>query len=423
MVGAVMGLVGSAVIIVHQCYRNRHPKTACLVMNIGVCFSSFLSEKRLFASFQFTSLWRVLSEGFFYYMRDRHASSAFMTRQASLHRTTQNAVWLSAFILLEVACGQENRSVGLGRIIQADPELNSILPGDAKLEKLAGGFGLLEGPVWAPGGYLLFSDMKSHLIYEWSPQAGLSVFPAKTWYTSGENTPRYPSGPNGLAFDKEGRLTICEHGNRRVTRLEKDGSLTVLAERYRGKRLNSPNDLVYRSDGLLYFTDPPFGLRGQYADPQKELPFSGVFLFSEGKLELVSDELSGPNGLAFSPDEKYLYVGNDNQQKPVIMRYEVNPNGTLSKGKMFFNAWSVTRADGLDGMKVDVRGNLYVTATNGVVIVSRTDKYLGTVQGPEEPTNVAWGDDDRKALYITTEKGLYRIRLNIPGTRLSSVNS
>lgn len=164
-------------------------------------------------------------------------------------------------------------------------------------------------------------------------------------------------------------------------------------------------------------------MRGKDADPQKELPYSGVFLFSEGRLELVSDELSGPNGLAFSPDEKYLYIGSDNQQKPIIMRYGVNPDGTLSKGEVFFNAASVTKADWLDGMKVDVRGNLYVAAPSGVVIISPTGKHLGTLQGPEKPLNIAWGDDDRKSLYITAETGLYRIRLNIPGTRLSSVNS
>lgn len=201
-----------------------------------------------------------------------------------------------------------------------------------------------------------------------------------------------------------------------MSRLEKDGSFTVLAEYYKGKRLNSPNDLAYRLDGLLYFTDPPFGLPGKYADPHRELPFSGIFLFSEGKLELLNDELSGPNGLTFSPDEKYLYVGNDNQHKPVIYRYEVNPNGTLSKGEMFFNAGSVTGARWLDGMKSDMQGNLYVTASTGVIIISSTGKHLGTLQVPET-TNVAWGDDDKKGLYITGAKSLYRIRLNIPGSR------
>lgn len=329
-----------------------------------------------------------------------------MTRQAAFNRIAQTA-FLFTCILLEAACGQDNRSVELDRIVQVDPELNRILPGNTRLEKLIGGFGLLEGPVWSPGGHLLFSDMKSHVIYKWRPQSGLSVF-LKTGFTKG--------GPNGLAFDKEGRLTICGHGNRRVSRLETDGSLTALAERYRGKRLNSPNDLVYRSDGLLYFTDPPYGLPGKYADPQKDLPYGGIFLFSEGNLELLSDELSGTNGLTFSPDEKYLYVGDDNQGKPVIHRYEVNSDGTLSKDEVFFNAGCLTKATWLDGMKSDMEGNLYVTASTGMIIISSTGKHLGTLQVPEEITNIAWGDDDHKMLYITGAKSLYRIRISIPGS-------
>ena len=335
---------------------------------------------------------------------------------SSLVNWITHTAFLFGCLVLEVACNQENRSAGLGRILQADPALSHVVPTDASLEKLVGGFTLLEGPVWSVSGALLFSDMVGHLIYTWSPQSGLSVFPAKMEYAAVKHT-KGSSGPNGLAFDKKGRLTICEHGNRRVTRLEKDGSLTVLAERYESKRLNSPNDLVYRSDGLLYFTDPPLGLRGKDADPRKELLYNGVFIFSEGKLELVSDELHSPNGLAFSPDEKYLYVGNDDRKKLVIMRYEVNPNGTFSNGEVFFNVASVTKAEGIDGMKVDVEGNVYVTALSGVVIIDGKGKHLGTIEAPEELTNLAWGDDDRKSLYITALKGLYRIRLNIPGTQ------
>ena len=326
-------------------------------------------------------------------------------------RTILKTACLTAFILVEVACNQEHRSVGLGRVFQSDPELNRIVPKDAKLEKLGGEFGFLEGPAWSPNQFLLFSDMKSHIIHKWSPEAGLSVFADR------KKEQNNRSGPNGLAFDKEGRLTICEHGNRRVTRLEINGSPTVLAERYGGKRLNSPNDLVYRSDGLLYFTDPPFGLPGKDADPQKELPFSGIFLLSEGRLELVSDELSGPNGLALSPDEKYLYIGSNNEQKPIVMRYEVLPSGTLSNGEEFFHAATATRAQWLDGMKVDSEGHLYVTSSRGIIIISPTGKHLGTIEGPEKPLNLAWGDSDWKTLYITAHTGLYRMHLNIPGFR------
>lgn len=321
-----------------------------------------------------------------------------MTRQPSFRTIAQTAIFL-AFLVVESSCEQDTRSVG--RIVQVDPELSSIVPVDSTLEKLIDGFGLLEGPVWSHG-YLLFSDMRSHLIYKWHPQTGLSLF-LKTGFTR--------SGPNGLALDKEGRLTICEHGNRRLSRLEKDGSLTVLAEQYRGKRLNSPNDLAYRSDGLLYFTDPPFGV----SHPQREIPYSGIFLYSNDKLELLTDELSEPNGLTFSPDEKYLFVGNDNHRKPVIHRFGVNGNGSLAKSEKFFDAWSLARTESLDGMKTDIQGNLYVSGSNGIIIISPTGKHLGTLQVPDETTNIAWGDADRKALYITGAKSLYRIRLNIPG--------
>lgn len=307
-------------------------------------------------------------------------------------------------VLFQVGCERNNRSAELGRIVQVDPDLINILSEGTRLERLVSRVGPLEGPVWASG-HLFFSDMRSHVIYEWDPVSGLSLF-LKTGFLR--------TGPNGLALDKDGRLTICEHGNRRVSRLEKDGSLTILAEFYHGKRLNSPNDLVYRSDGLLYFTDPPFGLKGTYADPQKDLAFSGIFLLSNGTLQLLTDELNGPNGLTFSPDEKYLYIGNDNQHDAVIHRYEVESNGSLSKGEQFFNARSAG-ATSLDGMKSDLHGNLYVTASSGVIFISPSGKHLGTLQVPEETTNIAWGDHDRKGLYITGAKSLYRIRLNTRG--------
>jgi len=333
-----------------------------------------------------------------------------MYSNPAVTRSAQN-IFLAGLLLLPVACDQNKRSSDLEGIVQADPELVNILEKGTRLEKLASGVGLLEGPVWGFG-HLLFSDMRSHVIYQWHPASGLSRF-YETGFTR--------SGPNGLAFDNDGRLTICEHGNRRVSRLEKDRSLTVLAESYNGKRLNSPNDLVYRSDGFLYFTDPPFGLKGKYADPQKELPFSGIFLLSDGKLQLLTDELRGPNGLTFSPDEQYLFVGDDNPQQPVIHRYQVKANGTLSRGELFFNASSAGASSLgghiIDGMKSDIQGNLYATASSGIIFISATGKYLGTLQVPEETTNIAWGEDDQKTLYITGIRSLYRIRLKIPGRR------
>jgi gluconolactonase len=223
-------------------------------------------------------------------------------------------------------------------------------------------------------------------------------------------------GSNGLTLDGQGRLTINEHGNHRVTRLEKNGQLTVLADRYDGKRLNSPNDLVYRSDGTLYFTDPPFGLPKFFEDRRKELPFSGVYCVRNGELKLVSKSLSGPNGLAFSPDEKYLYVDNWDEKRKVILRYEVRPDGSLTNEMTFFDATADPGEDAWDGLKVDVNGNVYASGPGGLWILSPEGKHLGTISGPEHPHNMAWGGDDNRTLYLAAQTGLYRIHLNIAGT-------
>src|SRR6266481_6024029 len=249
---------------------------------------------------------------------------------------------------------------------------------DAKIEKLAGGFLFTEGPVWVrDGGYLLFSDPNNNLIYRWSEEDGVSVYRTHSGYT-GMNIGEYGQpGSNGLTLDSQGRLTINEHGNRRVTRLEKNGQLTVLADHYQGKRLNSPNDLVYKSDGALYFTDPPFGLPKFFDDPRKELAYSGVFRVADGKVQLLTTDLLGPNGLAFSPDEKFFYVDDWDVKKKVVMRYRVEPDGTLSHGEVFFDMTSEPGEQALDGMKVDRKGNLYVSGPGGVWIVSPGAKHLG----------------------------------------------
>jgi gluconolactonase len=236
------------------------------------------------------------------------------------------------------------------QVVKRDPGLDAVLKPGTKIERLAAGFQFTEGPVWdREGGYLLFSDPNNNLIYGWNPDGQISLYRSHSGYT-GFNIGEYGQpGSNGLTIDREGRLTINEHGNRRVTRLEKNGVLTVLADRYQGKRLNSPNDLVYRSDGALYFTDPPFGLPKFFDDARKELPFSGVFCLINGQLKLVSTDLSGPNGLAFSPDEKFLYVDNWDLRREVIMRYQVHPDGTLSNGKVFFDATGEPGEDAWDG--------------------------------------------------------------------------
>ncbi len=331
----------------------------------------------------------------------------------------ENFIWVKSATLEFYKAGHGNGIQPVEtQIIRKDPALDEILTPGTKIEKLAGGFLFTEGPVWVrDGSYLLFSDPNNNLIYRWTPDGQVFVYRTKSGYTGMDIGEYGQPGSNGLTLDKEGRLTINEHGNRRVTRLEKNGQLTVLADRYEGKRLNSPNDLVYRSDGALYFTDPPFGLPKFSEDPRKELPYSGVYRVFQGKVQLLTTELSGPNGLVFSPDEKYFYVDNWDEKRKIIMRYEVNPDGTLSNGQVFFDMTSAPGEDALDGMKIDQKGNLYVSGPGGLWIISPEGKHLGTIIGPEHPHNMAWGDEDGKTLYLCARTGLYRIRLNIPGIR------
>jgi gluconolactonase len=303
------------------------------------------------------------------------------------------------------------------QVTRVDPRLDAIVPPDLRIEKLADGFIFTEGPVWVPDGYLLFSDPNANTIYRWTSDGQVSVFRTKSGYTGADVAEYGQPGSNGLTLDAEGRVTIDQHGNRRVIRIEKTGAVTVLADRFEGKRLNSPNDLVYRSDGALFFTDPPFGLPRAFDDRRKELPFSGVFSLKDDVLRLVSKDLEGPNGIAFSPDERYLYVANWDPKKKVVMRYPVNADATLGKGELFFDMTAAPGDDALDGVKVDVRGNLYVSGPGGLWILSPEGHHLGTIRGPEHPHNLAWGGDDGRTLFLTAQTGLYRVRLNIPGVR------
>lgn len=303
------------------------------------------------------------------------------------------------------------------QVARVDPAIDQIVPASAKIQKLAEGFGFTEGPVWVRPGYLLFSDVPNNVIYKWMADSKVAVFRKPSGYNGTDAPEGAFIGSNGLTLDRQGRLVICEHGNGRVTRLEKDGKLTVLADKYEGKRLNSPNDAVYKKDGALYFTDPPYGFVKQDEDPKKELKFNGVYRLAGSNLRLVYRELTRPNGLAFSPDEKYLYVANSDPQRKIWMRFEVGNDGSLTNGKVFYDVTKET-ADGLpDGMKVDQKGNLYCTGPGGVWIFSPAGKHLGTIQPPETPANLAWGDADGKTLYVTARKGLYRIILQIPGIR------
>jgi gluconolactonase len=334
-----------------------------------------------------------------------------------LSNPPSNFVWVRSATLDLFARG---RAGGTTRakmdVTRLDAALDDIVPTEPVLEKLAGGFIFTEGPVWVPDGYLLFSDPNANTIYRRSPDGQVSVFRTKSGYAGVDVAEYGQPGSNGITLDAEGRVVINQHGNRRVIRIEKTGAVTVLADRYEGRRLNSPNDLVYRSDGTLFFTDPPFGLPKAFDDRRKELPFSGIFSLKDGALRLVSRDLAGPNGLAFSPDERFLYVGNWDPKKKVVMRYPVHADGTLGEGSVFFDMTAAPGEDALDGIKVDVRGNLYVSGPGGLWILSPEGRHLGTLVGPEHPHNLAWGDDGR-TLYLTAQTGLYRIRLQVPGVR------
>jgi gluconolactonase len=309
-----------------------------------------------------------------------------------------------------------------GEIVRLDPAIDAIAPKDAKIEKLAGGFQFTEGPIWHPDGYLLFSDPNANTIYRWTPDGQVSVFRAKSGYAGVDIGEYGQPGSNGLTLDADGRLTIDEHGRRRVVRLEKNGVVNVLADRYQGRRLNSPNDLVYKSDGALYFTDPPFGLPKFFDDSRKELPFSGVYrVAKDGVVQLVANDLTGPNGLAFSPDERFLYVDNWDVNRKVIMRYPVLSDGSLGKGEVFLDVTKTQPGEqAWDGLKVDERGNVYAAGPEGIWILSPDGKHLGTIKAAEVPANFAWGDDDGRTMYITARTGLYRVRLNVPGIRPGS---
>jgi gluconolactonase len=307
---------------------------------------------------------------------------------------------------------------GIGYVWRGDPSIDQIVPKDAAIEKIGGGFQFIEGPLWFKEGYLLFSDVVGNVIRKWTPDGKVVEFRRPAGYDGNELPAGGYIGSNGLTFDKEGRLLICEHGNHRISRMEKDGKFVVVVDAYNGKRLNSPNDVVVKkSDGAMYFTDPPYGLTDQDKDKKKELPFNGVYRMKDGKVTLLAKEMTRPNGIAFTPDEKFLYVANSDPAKKLWMKFPVKADGTLGPGKVFYDVTGMTQ-DGLpDGMKVDSKGTLFCTGPGGIWVFSPEGKHLGTIQPPETPANCAFGDEDARTLYITARTGLYRVKLSNPGIR------
>ena len=314
-------------------------------------------------------------------------------------------------------------------VIRLDPALDAVIAPNAQPELLKGDyFGAVEGPVWVEtGGYLLFSDMAANVIYKWTPDGQLSVFLEKSGYTGTDVNNvggQYTNGrlhllligSNGLTLDRQGRLIIAGMTDRNVTRVESDGTRTTLADRYEGKRLNSPNDLVVKSNGAIYFTETTSGIRGRDEGPAREIPFHGVYLIKDGVLRLLDKDPQGaaPNGIAFSPDEKILYVNGGTK----ITAYDVRPDDTVTNARVLIDLGGPNAGPGnTDGMKVDRSGNIYCSGPGGVWIISPQGKHLGTIVPAERVANLAFGDADSKSLYMVGGRSLWRIRVNTPGIR------
>ena len=304
-----------------------------------------------------------------------------------------------------------------GVIDRLDSRFDELIPPGAKLEKLAEGFDWSEGPVWVrDGGYLLFSDIPRNSVMKWQPDAGISLYLKPSGYTGAGDWGKEP-GSNGLLIDKSGRLILCQHGDRRIARLEADRTFKTLADRYQGKRLNSPNDGVFKSNGDLYFTDPPYGLPKNWDDPHRELDFCGVYRLSPGgEVTLLTKEMTRPNGIAFSPDEKTLYVAQSDPAAALWKAFPVNDDGTLGSSRVLHDvtSWVKSKPGSPDGMKVDQRGYLFATAPGGVHVFAPDGTHLGGINTGERTANCAWGDDG-STLYITADMYLCRIKTSTKG--------
>ncbi|QJW99699.1 SMP-30/gluconolactonase/LRE family protein [Frigoriglobus tundricola] len=327
-----------------------------------------------------------------------------------------------AALALAVAAPAEDPKLPMtiGSIDRKDPTFDALVPKDAKIEVLAGGFKWTEGPLWdKKGNALLFTDIPNNRIVRWSAKDGVSDFLKPSGYTGKEPFKGAEPGANGLAYDKDGALVLCQHGDRRIARLKADKTFETVVDKYMGKRFNSPNDLVFAKNGDLYFTDPPYGLPEQMKDPRKELDFQGVYkLSAKGELTLLTKELSRPNGIALSPDERTLYVANSDPEKAIWVAFPINADGTLGKGKLVHDATADVRASpnkGLpDGLKVDAKGNIFATAVNGVYVFAPDHTLLGRIVTNDKTANCGWGDDGT-VLYLCTNDKLTRVKTSTKG--------
>jgi gluconolactonase len=354
------------------------------------------------------------------HLEDFNIMNAFRARfRLSVGATSAVVTACAWLIFAGHAQAQEGAALpALGSIERLDPRFDKLVPQDARVERIADGFDWSEGPVWDRSrNVLLFSDVPMNTVFQWQTGKGVSVFLKPSGYTGSVARGGEP-GSNGLVMDREGRLILCQHGDRRVARLESDKSFTTLADKYMGKRLNSPNDGVFKSNGDLYFTDPPYGLLKLNADPAKEIDFNGVYRLSaaDGKLTLMTDEMTFPNGIALSPDEKTLYVANSDPKKAIWMAFSVKDDGTIGAGRLFADVTSsVGTKKGLpDGMKVDAAGNLFATGPGGVLVFAPDGAHLGTFSTGQATANCGWGENG-SVLYITADMFIGRVRLTTKG--------
>ena len=304
-------------------------------------------------------------------------------------------------------------------ITSLDSRFDQLVPRDARLEKIVDGFTWVEGPVWhKQGEYLLFSDIPANAVYKWKPGEGASLFVKNSGYSGSTPYAGKEPGSNGLTLDAQGRLVLCRHGDRQIGRLESNGTIVPLVDHYDGHKLNSPNDLVFASNGDLYFTDPPFGLPKAFDDPRKA-PVQGVYRLSQdGALTLLINDIKAPNGIAFSPDEKTLYLSDVDPKRAAWLAYDVKPDGTVAAGRVFFDAmrWRKDPFFGPDGFKVDRMGNIFGARPGGISVIAPDGTLLGTIETGQPMSNVAWGEDGQ-TLFMTAGSSIYRLRVTTGADR------
>jgi gluconolactonase len=321
----------------------------------------------------------------------------------------------AAALLVGGASAADHKTIG--RIERKDARLDGLVPKDAVVEVLAEGFRWSEGPAWDKAAHrVLFSDVPSNVVHAWSEKDGLSVCLEPSGYTGAGPTDSREPGSNGLAFDAKGRLVLCQHGDRRLSRLE-DGKFVTLVDRFEGKRFNSPNDLVIAADGSIYFTDPPYGLQKTFDDPGREIGWNGVYRLSpDGRVSVVIKDLRAPNGIGLAPDERTLYIGHSDPNRPVIMAYDLAKDGTVSSGRVFFDTTPLqpNGPGGPDGLKVDRAGNVFSAGPGGIVVLSPKGEYLGTIVTADRTANCGFGDDG-STLYMTANDKLCRVRTTTKG--------